>query len=385
MNRDLNEISRDWSPGRSATTDAGASRGLTKDEAEAYEEVLEREFGTTLVPAPPAPEATGEMSREAFCEALRVVYDDDGYHAETITARAQILAHDAALRKRADTTGELWLCNGCGEIQTRPPEGGGHFTPPDDHCGPVVRLAEGIAALRVSREAERQRAEMCVDMHRWECIDGAARLMTAFRERDTARLALSEAHTSLAAANARVEEAERTVEAFQAAALLGQDSDGITPEMVEHEITAIRAAVDTERAARLRAEGERDAYKQDRDLTAHRLAAAKAEVNSVGAAWREEDRRNCQILGKALGYPEQPGGGDVVVGPNTIGSLCDEAAERIAALRARVKRLEETATKVLEMVDIWKQCADGSNGRRIVAACDEMREVIDAPAAGGGR
>lgn len=65
---------------------------------------------------------------------------------------------------------------------------------------------------------------------------------------------------SLVQANARAEEADRNA------------------ARADEQTAAMIASLDTERAARLRAEAERDAYKQDRDLTAHRLAAAEAEV-----------------------------------------------------------------------------------------------------------
>lgn len=407
----------DHAPAPAPPPDAGASRGLTKDEAEAYEEVLEREFSLTLVPAPPATEATGEMSGPGTLYGRIVAF------LKTTVGTAA--AHDRALEQAWKLLGDAL---------------------------PVLRGAdEAITALRSSREAERQRAEMYVDMHRRECIDGAARLMAAFRERDEARqerdserdranraeamilgkteqarhglgvnllrewspedrkryglwwagddaeanvlratldrvtverdearaqrdrllcqLPVGMKHCTIvfrqcpvghgwltatnwadfpcptcaiAAANARAEEAERK------ALMAGQDKVA-----AQRRADSSHRLMENERAARLKAEGERDAYKQDRDLTAHRLAAAKAEVNSVGAAWREEDRRNCQILGKALGYPEQPGGGDVVVGPNTIGSLCDESSDRIAALRARAQRLVEAGDAMVKECYDW--------------------------------
>lgn len=286
-----------------------------------------------LVAPPPAPEP-GEMSREEIVSFLSAVEDanidadprwlDNGTRA--------ILAHDAALRARAkrerqraealdrqksnvETALKLERqALGISRERLRRWETtredqwaweGGADAPPEANrlesltCPVVIRPDVLMAIFRERDEAREQRA------HWKEAADVAVEAGKILKiERDAARLALSEAHTSLAAEKRRADEAEAS-----------RDEVCLRTGVLPY-VNGLRA----------------------------RLATAEAEVNELGARWREEDRRNCQVLGRALGYPEQPGGGDIVVGPNSIGSLCDEAADRMARLNARVEaRLDAPA------------------------------------------
>ena len=266
--------------------------------------------------------ATGEMSREEVVGFLSAVQDAsiDADPRWLDNGVAAVLANDRALRARANTAGELWLCEGCGKVQTRPPEGGGHFTPPDDHCGPVVPLADGIAALRTrAREAE-ERAEryaaLVVELRRERdeareqrdaahaeandlrsrverLVAGAAKLAERAEEAEEEvrladfRVSAAESRADdllarLAAANFRADEAERMRDAYKRA----------KPENDERfigERDIARQERDTERAARLKAEAERDELERRCDTRhsrlatelSERLAAAEAEVKRL--------------------------------------------------------------------------------------------------------
>ena len=261
------------------------------------------EHGLVRYGTPPAPEAADEMSREDFdsLEERLIPYWRQGVYV------------------------------GLAEMQGNRDMAMEHVERGKEALQPVV---VAWTALRASRDEERRRAdraEESVQQHRRFGVE-------LFRERDEAReqrddLAneiLAE-RSDLAAANARAEEAERD-----------------TRTAAEACDEALRQR-DTERAARVRAETEREAYRQDRDLTAHRLAAAEAEVKRLREkltdsydevqAWRGEVRE----IRAAAGIPD----GELVTG--------------IAALRARAQRLVKAGDALLALTRRFRSTAfDGS-------------------------
>ena len=128
-------------------------------------------------------------------------------------------------------------------------------------------LANEILAERSDLAAANARAEALSTLRAatvkivTEALDGAP-VVSAVTDLDT-----QSAREKAARLYARAEEAERR------ALMAGQDKVA-----AQRRADSSHRLMENERAARVAAEAQREAYRQDRDLTAHRLTAAEAEV-----------------------------------------------------------------------------------------------------------
>ena len=419
MSDHLTDQLRTWSPGQAMLPPDpdGHNRALDRVAAEHLRAVAPHLAPSA--PAPPQPEPVGTLSAvladvtaERSRQDLRwggPTHDDEhdipdwaGYLTEYIRKlllcgadqQRHRLVQIAALAVAAAQSLDRRRAAPASLAPAPPAEAKGEMSPPhgiicdrclagtphkrDRHCYSIAQLMEHIAALRTrAREAEEraERVERELDEAQEELDDTGNRVwdevLAAVRnawgedrpyndspceliakiidERDEAREQREDlaneilaGRSDLAAANARAEEVER------GARTAAEACD-----------EALRQR-DTERAARVRAETEREAYRQDRDLTAHRLAAAEAEVASLRvevsrlrlvyddpsldatdgahpAWWRGSDAGVAgavRIVNEALDGP--------LPLPGCVGGADLEAVrQRVAALRASVARLVE--------------------------------------------
>jgi len=92
------------------------------------------------------------------------------------------------------------------------------------------------------------------------------------------------------------------------------------------------------------------------------LAAKDAEIARLRSGAAKSDDDICQILGKALGYPwfkddqkNFPGATEdhgVYVGEHVAETLAEEAARKIAALRAQVERMKRAIVDIVPEDDV---------------------------------
>lgn len=359
-------------------------RGLTKDEAEAYDGILKEQFSDLMVSAPaPAPEATGEMKSAEWW--------------------------------RGNYQGSCSTADLIGRALTDP-------LPLDGPYGERIEpVRQGIAALRARASEAEERASKAdrIATLRWEYA------VLLRRERDEAREQIAKAksehaellgnfgdasdeierlRSDLAAANARAEEAERELAAaVEHHANARRVIDAILPNEWPDGVSCWQAAVDafdTERTARLRAEAERDEAK---------VAAFYAFV--AGAKWWEfaktggtmwpSDVDRAEEMAKDR-YPYAPHG---LVREAKI--RAEQAEERLAAAEAEVTVLREEcenarhANSTFDGQGPLEFAAAEARIARLVEIGDRMAESIgaswpaltrgwaaakaDAPAAGGGR
>lgn len=331
-----------------------------------------------IAPAPLAPpaEATGEMSREDVMRTVALLSCDIAGNARE--ARIDALArNDAALRANVDrehrnrTRSEIAL----GQARTETERWRDRHEAVTEARDRLITQVEGlyaeIAALRASREAERQRADgLAEDRSSWRrtcetitrerdeartvaegegrlreklCADMLAlsrRAVTAESERDEAReqredLAneiLAE-RSDLAAANARAEEAERHNLWWSNRTKAAEDER----DAREAQRAACYADLTTERDARLRAEGERDGWEKS--------AAHFAEGSDYY-------RGIVVQIGEMLGH-EAKTADDGVTGPDV---LCAKVAEIV---KARLNRLAAAEAELAEWTSgKWCQCGE---------------------------
>lgn len=263
----------------------------------------------SFAPAPPAPEAPGEMSREEYEREI-------AYARNLLTDRwsAAVLAHDAALRASREAerqSAERWAKAADASTRERDEAREQRDAEIAARLATLDQLPDGMQHCTIV-------SRRCPVGHGW---------LTATNWAD-----FPCPTCDLAAANARAEEAEELGEGL--AHDLGKaDNDRMTA-LVE---------LDAERAARLKAEAEREAYKQDRDLCA--MQRHNWEKSAAQFCTGMEYYRGIVIqIGELLG-PEAKTCDDGSIAPDVLCAKVAEVAkarlERLAAAEAEVKRLTE--------------------------------------------
>lgn len=299
-------------------------------------------------PAPPA-EAKGEAQEEDADELTREEIGELGNRLMrlflTLPTRAAnelaevwgtFAAHDAALRASRDEARE-WRAGAEGaRLIANPPRQNGHteeayaehrarYLESMAHSGAYALGADCVAAVVVERnEAREQLAKVLGD------------IQTAL-------------HTSTAPGSPDI------------LAAMKWETDHHRHETERR--SKLVADLDTERAARVKAEAEREAYRQDRDLTAHRLGVAeaengrlqlalndsidryKAQAKQIAAAEAERDAWRSTLRSRFADCPDDPEMAGTVLGAyiRTTDSANESLRARFAAAEAEAATLKTVA------------------------------------------